>query len=37
MAYLDDFRLLALIVLLITPLVFFLKTGAEERAKPKPD
>lgn len=37
MAYLDDFRLLALIVLLITPLVFFLKTGAEERAKPKTD
>lgn len=35
MAYLDDFRLLALIVLLITPLVFFVKIEAPEKKEPK--
>jgi hypothetical protein len=34
MAYLDDFRLLALIVILITPLVFFLKVTLPEPSKP---
>jgi DHA2 family multidrug resistance protein len=34
MAYLDDFRLLALIVIVITPLVFFLKVTLPEPSKP---
>jgi DHA2 family multidrug resistance protein len=34
MAYLDDFRLLALIVIIITPLVFFLKVTLPEPKKP---
>jgi DHA2 family multidrug resistance protein len=33
MAYLDDFRLLALMVVLITPFVFFLKIGAPGKDK----
>jgi DHA2 family multidrug resistance protein len=36
MAYLDDFRLLALIVLLITPFVFFLKIEPPAAQKPAP-